>query len=266
MVGSAQIVLLTMLFGSFTIVAFAFYKCFYPILPEKMKACVEWLRKFLYWHHPLRWLIEQYLCVALSCFLNLKYNFHFNTVETAINTSFAFVYIAVYLVLFPVISWYFLHSRVLLLQTENFKKQFDMLYRSVNYYKKSALAWLIVMQARRIVFAAVVVFVEQPVFQLTILLYTQNLMMQFLMNVQPVMKKLDQVIVVANETCISLLVIVLFALTDVTTNNTSRSIIGNFVTYILYGIIFGNCLGIVLRVIFGVQFWIARIRFETEMK
>lgn len=108
MVGSAQIVLLVMLFGSFTIVAFAFYKCFYPILPEKMKACVEVIRKFLYWHHPLRWVIEQYLCVAISSFLNLKYNFHFNSVEEKLNTSFAFFYIAVYLMVFPVISWYFL--------------------------------------------------------------------------------------------------------------------------------------------------------------
>lgn len=58
-----------------------------------------------------------------------------------------------------------------------------MLYRSVNYYKKTALAWLLVTQARRIVFSAVVVFVEQPVMQLAILIYTQNLTMQFLMNV-----------------------------------------------------------------------------------
>lgn len=113
--GSAQIVVLVMIFGPFTLVAFAFYKCFFPILPEKMKPCIEWLRKFLYWHHPLRWLIEQYLCVALSCFLNLKYNYHFNSIEEKLNTSFAFFYIVVYLVLFPAISWYFLqHSQLLL--------------------------------------------------------------------------------------------------------------------------------------------------------
>jgi hypothetical protein len=35
-----------------------------------------------------------------------------------------------------------------------------MVYQSVNYFKRSALAWLMVMQFRRIVFAAVVVFVD----------------------------------------------------------------------------------------------------------
>ena len=102
--------------------------------------------------------------------------------------------------------------------------------------------------------------------QLAILLYTQNLMMQFLMNVQPMMSRLNQVIVCANESCILLLVVTLFALTDITVSNTSRSLIGNFVTYIVYGIVLGNFVGIVLRVITQLQFWFARIRFEIGMR
>jgi hypothetical protein len=91
-------------------------------------------------------------------------------------------------------------------------------------------------------------------------------MMQFLMNVQPMMSRLNQVIVCANESCILLLVVLLFALTDITVDNTSRSFIGNFVTYTVYGIVIGNCIGILLRVFTGLQFWYARIQFEIGMK
>lgn len=86
-------------------------------------------------------------------------------------------------------------------------------------------------------------------------------MMQFLMNVEPIMSRLNQVIVCANEMCILLLVVTLFTLTDFTVNNKSRSLIGNFVTYIVYANILGNFIGIFLRVVERVKYWYARIKF-----
>jgi hypothetical protein len=66
--------------------------------------------------------------------------------------------------------------------------------------------------------------------------------------------------------CILLLVVTLFTLTDFTVNNKSRSLIGNFVTYIVYANILGNFIGIFLRVVERVKYWYARIKFEIGMK
>ncbi len=80
------------------------------------------------------------------------------------------------------------------------------------------------------------------------------------------MSRLNQVIVCANEMCILLLVVTLFTLTDFTVNNKSRSLIGNFVTYIVYANILGNFIGIFLRVVDRVKYWYARIKFEIGIK
>lgn len=55
----------------------------------------------------------------------------------------------------------------------------------------------------------------------------------------------------ANESCIMLLIVTFFALTDITVNNFSRSFVGNVVTYLVYGIIIGNLIGIGFRVVTG---------------
>jgi hypothetical protein len=102
--GSSLIFCLLAFFGSFSLAAFTLKKAFINLLPKPIIGAIEKFQRFVYWKHPFRLLIEQFLCSSLSCFLNLKYNFAFGSIEDTLNSSLAVIWLAIYLVGFPLFS------------------------------------------------------------------------------------------------------------------------------------------------------------------
>jgi hypothetical protein len=102
--------------------------------------------------------------------------------------------------------------------------------------------------ARRLALALIVVFIDLPVLQLILTLITQYLVAQFLVSLTPMMSTVDQYAHLFNEACITTTTVLMFYLTDITTDNNTRYFLGWVLVGMPYLAVAGNLVFIVLNI------------------
>ena len=136
----------------------------------------------------------------------------------------------------------------------------------MNYYKKSALPWLSVYLARRLCLALIVVLIDSPLLQLLLTLITQYLVTQFLVSIAPMMDTVDQLAHLFNEVCITTTTVLMFYLTDITTDNNARYEYGWVLVGMAYFSVAGNLIFIGVKFIFFLQYFLKVRKVRVELR
>ena len=82
---------------------------FYFWLPKQLKSAYEYCKDRIFWNLPLRILLQQYMMVTLSIFLNLRYRSPAG-LEDEVNRAVAWIALFGYSVMFPLLVTFFTYK------------------------------------------------------------------------------------------------------------------------------------------------------------
>ena len=121
----------------------------------------KWLVRTLLWNLILRFFIESYLELAMSCFINFRNVSEVHQLDDNINYWFAFVMLAI-LVCFPVFVLWFVWDthESHLLRNRPLRSVFGSIYENLKLQRKRGVAFYAVFTIRRLLFALSLVYLD----------------------------------------------------------------------------------------------------------
>lgn len=147
---------------------------FYFWLPKYLKTAFEFSKDRIFWNLPLRILLQQYMMVTMSIFLNIRYR-STEGLENQVNRAAAWLTLVFYSVLFPLAVMFVTYRYNYLWFQEQFNRRFGSL--TLALYVQSACSAMMyglnMLRQFSIIFIAVTS--DQCILQITATLYLQEL-------------------------------------------------------------------------------------------
>ena len=179
------------------------------------KRANHFLKQDLYWRGPLMLIIESYVSVALSCFLNTLY-LHYNGYGEKLNTILSLVFFIV-LILVPVLIYNFLDKNWHLMNTRSMTNKYGILYNGIRSTgsKQGILVFLTFFYIRRLILTATVVYIQDQLFlQFCIFVATNIAKLALLFSLKPYTLRKTMRIEVTNEVFSLIIVYHMICFTD----------------------------------------------------
>ena len=210
-------------------------------LPKAQSAVQKFKNEYIYWNIYLRFLIESYLELSISCLIRIQ-AFKFTTITDSTLTVFSFVLFSV-LISFMISTPLFLRSKHQMIRQKEFKDKYGSLSLGLQHREKAALFYPFVFMIRRMIYSMVIILlVRQNYFQIQIFVFMQSMVMAFQGQVRPFAIPAHNRMDLFNETMTLLCAYGLFIFTEFVPDPEARYKFGWNVIFITLGILAFNIL------------------------
>lgn len=207
---------------------------FYYWLPRPLKTAYEYAKNRIFWNFPLRVLIQQYMMVTMSIFLNFRFRGN-EELEDKINRFAAGTMLVFYSILFPLVVTFVLYKYYYKWQLPEFARMFDSL--TVALYVHSGMSSIMygLSMIRQFIIVFIAVRFDFSLLQFTVALYLQEIYTIYLLDTKPMKEPWRNYVEYFNEIMLFTQVILMCTLTDFVPSPWVRyNITGWLMIYIMY--------------------------------
>lgn len=208
--------------------------------PQKLKTAFHYLRHRIYWCLPLRILMQSYMSVTMSAFLNLKYQDNTDSLEQTVNRALAWAFLLLFSIGFPVFMIIYLKKKFWTLGNPDFAKKYDSIYLSLDPTKHKGVYMHAFSIIRKFSLIFIAVIFNISTLQLAGSLVLQQCFTFYVLDVRPMQDLFRQRVEFFNETMLLLFALMNCTLTDYVPSTKIRYDIGWVLIYMIFAQVFVN--------------------------
>jgi hypothetical protein len=214
--------------------------CLTPCKHEKVQSLNGWIKKNIMWNFVIRLIVEAYLELTFSVYFNFKYaSCNFNYFGSILNYFFAILF-ACLLIITPFFIIFFYNWHFYKFTDEVFEAKFGTIYDGLRKDRKMVIWYTAYFVVRRAAFAmASVLLYKYPVLQLEVSMLITLAAACFILIADPFDEPLLNKLEVMTECFTLLLLMIVFAFTDMFYDRKFQYSIG-----FLFAIVMCLCIGI----------------------